>query len=62
MSHEQLIEMHLKSGKTITPLQALRKWGCLRLGARIYGLRKRMDIHTELVERGGKRFARYSLQ
>ncbi len=62
MSHESLIEAHLLSGKSITPLEALRRWGCLRLGARIYGLRKRLDIRTDMVERGNKRYARYSLQ
>ena len=31
---------HLKAGKTITALQALRQFGCLRLSARILDLKK----------------------
>ena len=30
----------LKSGKTITPLEALAEFGCLRLSGRIYDLRR----------------------
>lgn len=30
---------HLESGKSITPLQALNLFGCLRLSARIYDIR-----------------------
>lgn len=56
------IEAHLKSGKTITPLLALNKFGCLRLSGRIYDLRKEgMAIHKRLVTSGGKTFAEYSL-
>jgi hypothetical protein len=30
---------HLKSGKTLTPLEALQMFGCLRLAARVHDLR-----------------------
>jgi hypothetical protein len=37
----------LEKGRTITPLQALNQFGCLRLGARIHDLRSTgMDIKT----------------
>mgnify|MGYP000044174794 CR=1 FL=1 len=54
---------HLQSGKSITPIDALAKFGCFRLSARIYDLRA--DGHTiymerETDERTGKNFARYS--
>ena len=39
-SQRKKILSHLEKGKTITPLEALHKFGCLRLGARIYELRK----------------------
>ena len=54
---------HLKSGRTITPLEALRKYGTLRLGARIWDLKRDgHDIRSRLVDIGqGKRVARYLL-
>ena len=33
------IESWLKAGKSITPMLALKKWGCFRLAARIAELR-----------------------
>ena len=54
---------HLQSGKSITPLEALNLYGCLRLGGRIWELRNEGHrIDTEMIERHGKRFARYSLE
>ena len=35
------IEKYLLSGRTLTPLEALYKFSCFRLSARIYDLRKR---------------------
>lgn len=35
-----LILNHLLSGEEITPLEALNKFGCLRLGAVIFNLKK----------------------
>lgn len=56
------IRKHLESGKSITPLEALRLYGCFRLGARIYDLRAEgMTIETNLIEEVGKRFAEYRL-
>jgi hypothetical protein len=54
------IEAWLSRGYKLTPLQALEKWGCMRLGARIYELRKGgMDIRTMPITRNGKTFAQY---
>lgn len=62
MSIEQQLLQHLKAGKSITPLEALDKWRCLRLGARVCNLRQAgYRIRTELIARNGKRFARYSM-
>ena len=53
---------HLASGKAITPLQALSRFGCLRLGARVYELKRRGHrIATDIVSKGGKRVAEYRL-
>lgn len=47
VSQNKLILEYLMEGHTITPLVALRLFGCLRLSARIYELRKRgIDIRA----------------
>lgn len=62
MTQCEEILRHLKRGKTLTPLQALKAgWG-LRLSARILELRQAgHDIKTRMVKRGGARVAEYSL-
>jgi len=62
MSQTDRILAHLQR-EPITPLQALRLYGCLRLGARILDLRsKGYAISTDLIEVSGKkRVARYTL-
>jgi hypothetical protein len=58
----QKIREWLERGKSITPFQALQWWGCMRLGARIYDLRNDgMNIITEIVEKNGKQYAKYSV-
>lgn len=54
---------HLQSGKTLTPLEALDKFGCFRLGARIHELKRDgHDITKEMVKTpGGARVAEYWL-
>ncbi|HBL74270.1 MAG: hypothetical protein A2W90_18120 [Bacteroidetes bacterium GWF2_42_66] len=62
-SQNQQIRAHLEAGKSITPLEALRKFNCLRLGARIYNLKGiGLPISSKIVSRNGKHFAEYSLQ
>lgn len=57
-----MILNHLKQGKSITPIEALNKYGCFRLGARIADLRKEgYNIKTNIKRVGRKRFAEYSL-
>jgi hypothetical protein len=61
MSQVDRIHAHLKSSP-ITSMQALRRYGCFRLAARIRDLRASgHQIETERVERGGKTFARYRM-
>lgn len=62
-SHNDAIRDHLKSGRSIAPIEALRQYGCWRLGARIWDLRKEgMAIHRDMVKHGRKRYAVYSLE
>lgn len=62
MSQKQNILSHMKTYGTITPLEALQKYGCFRLGARIADLKEDgLIIKTEMVKENGKRYARYSL-
>jgi len=62
VSQKNQILGHMRRHKTITPLEALDKFGCLRLAARIQNLRDSgYKIATEWVRKGEKRFARYRL-
>ena len=52
----------LLAGQTITPLDALRDFGCFRLAARIDELRQQGHcITTEFQTRNGKKYAAYRL-
>lgn len=60
MSQTDRVLKHLESGKKLTPMQALNRYGCFRLGARIWDLRQRgYPIQSEAVKKDGKHFARY---
>ena len=53
---------YLKEYGSITPLEALNAFNCMRLGARIADLRKAgWHIRTE-THKGGKAYAIYSLE
>lgn len=63
-SQSAQIRAALLAGETLTPLDALRRFGCFRLGARIWELRNEhgMDIRTEQFRtESGKIVAAYSL-
>jgi len=45
-SQNTLILGHLARGRSLTPLQALRLFDCLRLGGRIHELRERGARYT----------------
>jgi len=54
------LESWLNRGYAITPVQALNKWGCFRLSARINELRNAgTPIITETIRKNGKSFANY---
>ncbi len=69
-SQNDMIFRHLMSGKQITPLDALSKFGCMRLASRINEIKdvlysnpmyKGWRIVTHIVSHNGKRFASYEL-
>lgn len=63
-SQSAQIKAALLAGETLTPLDALKRFGCFRLGARIWELRNEqgMNIKTEHHRTGnGKIVAAYSL-
>lgn len=59
---QQILE-YLQAGNRLTPLEALSRFGCLRLGARAYDLRQQgHKIESHLVETAnGKRVSEYYL-
>lgn len=63
-SQKARILEHMRKGHSITPLEALNSFGCLRLGARIADIKAEgYLVHTEMIKdpRTGKRYAQYSL-
>lgn len=61
MTQSTAILAHLKRGRTLTPLSALRLFGCFRLGARIWSLKQAGHPITSTLIRlpSGKRVAAY---
>lgn len=68
MTQNEIILNHLKDFGSITPLEAMNEYGIMRLGARVYDLkRKGYNICGEMISkknRYGKTvsFSRYYLQ
>ena len=63
-SQSEQILKYLQAGNALTPLEAMHKFNCLRLGARIYDLRQQGYVINSLMIKddiSGKRYARYSL-
>lgn len=64
-SQNQAIREYLEAGHSITPLEALNKFNCFRLGARIADLKKlglRIVARTIKDPNTGKRYANYVLE
>ncbi len=63
MTQNKQILHYLKTGKSLTPLEALYQFGCLRLSARIYDLKKNgWPIACDLQDVGdGKKVGYYTL-
>jgi ribosomal protein L9 len=63
MSQEQQILKDLEKGKRITALDALKKYGCLRLAARILEIKNAgYNVDKSMVKKNGKTFASYYLR
>ena len=61
-SQTHAILVHLKRGRILTPLDALWKFGCNRLAARIHELRRSgHEIKSCMIQVGDKRVAAYWL-
>lgn len=61
-TQNEQIKAYLIKGKAITPMDALNKFGCFRLSARIKNLRDEgLKIATKYVTKKGKTFASYSI-
>lgn len=64
MSHNSIILQHLESGKPITGLMALTKYGCFRLASRINELKNYgHNIKSKMIydKKNGKRWKAYWL-
>lgn len=63
MSQRSDILRHLRNGGTLTPIDALEQFGCMRLAPRIQELRSEgWDIQTLDVTRNGKTYACYKMR
>jgi hypothetical protein len=64
-SQNKIIREHLKKHKSISPLQALNKYGIYRLAARCHDLRNDtkdpLDIKTTMIYEHPVKFAKYHL-
>lgn len=67
MTQTDMVLRYMQETGSITPWEAMREFGCMRLGARIYDLKRRgVAVRTELIteqNRFGRKvqFARYSV-
>ena len=53
---------YLESGGSLSPIEALNRFQCFRLAARVRDLRKAgHDIQTKTVKEDGKKYAVYSI-
>ena len=68
-SQKQKILLHMREGNRITQLEAARKFGCYRLGARIAEIKKMLEGTDEVVAsewetapKSGKSFKAYYIK
>lgn len=60
MTQKEMVLAHLQQGKSITPMQALNKYGCYRLASVIKRLRE-ADYKIETTTHPTKKFATYRM-
>ena len=64
VTQKSKIRAHLQSGQSITPIDALERYGCFRLAAIIHTLKNHygMDIKTELIKnKYGTKYGKYTM-
>ena len=64
MTQTEHILQHMEKYGSITPIEALRNYGCMRLSARCLDLKKLgYSVASELVKdrQTGKHFAKYTI-
>ena len=64
VTQKSKVMSHLQSGQSITPIDALERYGCFRLAAIIHTLKHDygMDIKTELIKnKYGTKYGKYTL-
>jgi hypothetical protein len=62
VSQRLQVQRHLAKGLSITPLQALEKFGCLTLSQRIGEIKRDgFKVQSTMIEVGGKRVASYTM-
>ena len=53
---------HMQEGYGITPITALNNYGCFRLAAVVFNLKREgHNIRTTIIRENNKKFARYKL-
>ena len=64
MNQDDMVLDFLKRGGSLTPLEALEKFGCLRLSARAHTLKKRgFNVVSRMVEVSeSKHVAQYTME
>jgi hypothetical protein len=55
---------YLESGKTLTSMEAIKKWGITRLGARVWDLRHihGVGIYDRIITEAGTHVSQYSMK
>jgi len=64
VTQKSKVREHLQSGQSITPIDALERYGCFRLAAIIHALKNDygMNIETELVKnKYGTKYGKYTM-
>lgn len=62
MTQNEQIKKYLEEGHTLTSIEAIQKFHCARLAARIKDLRREgIPIETITERRNGKSWARYRI-
>lgn len=63
MTQKEIIFEHLMKYRTITPLEAITRYGITRLAAVVFNLKQDgYDISTTLKEHNDKHYASYKLE